>query len=145
MTHEYVIGLSVTVHSALGTGEAATAVAWAADHVLAVGADDAVRAISRGDSTFLDLDGCVVTELPTDPTQADLLVRETAPTTAAHLGRLLIAAGWLDPGSGLETGSPADLAFWAPRPSYHLAAVVREGAFIEGDEHMGPFSAPASP
>lgn len=145
MTHEYVIALSGTIHSALDSAETPTAVAWAADHVLAVGADEVVRSISRGDSTFLDLGGCHVTALPSDPERADLLVRESGLMTGPDLSRMLMTTGWLDPGSGLETGSPADLAFWAPQPHYHLMAVVRGGAFIEGDEHMGPFSAPASP
>jgi hypothetical protein len=64
MTHEYIIALGGRVHAPPGTQadpEPATAIAWAADHVLAVGTDDVVRGISRGDSIFLDLDGCEVT------------------------------------------------------------------------------------
>ena len=64
MTHEYIIALGGRVH-AVGAADAemepATAIAWAADHVLAIGPDEMVRGISRGDSIFLDLDGCVVT------------------------------------------------------------------------------------
>jgi hypothetical protein len=64
MTHEYIIALGGRVHALRDTAadpEPATAIAWAADHVLAVGSDEVVRGISRGDSIFLDLDGCVVT------------------------------------------------------------------------------------
>lgn len=64
-----------------------------------------MRAISRGDSTFLDLDGAVVTAL--------------------------------DPPTLLEPGAEADLAFW--RDGDDPIAVVRAGAFTEGDEHAGPF------
>jgi hypothetical protein len=69
MTHEYVIATGGRI---LGTdpsgGAAATAIAWAADRVLAVGSDAAVRAISRGDSTFIDLDGCAVRALDASTT-----------------------------------------------------------------------------
>jgi hypothetical protein len=62
VTHEYVIAIGGRIAGAHGVdGRVATAIAWAADRVLAVGSDDAVRAISRGDSTFLDLGGCAVT------------------------------------------------------------------------------------
>lgn len=154
MTHEYVIALGGWIESGrLGRGDAEpTAVAWAADHVLAVGLDDVVRSISRGDSTFLDLRGCVVTALPDDPAGADALVRENASSAAPDLDleALLIGAGLLDPGSDLEPGSPADLAFWdvgpepgrpGRRPALRLVAMVRDGAFTEGDEHYGPFRA----
>lgn len=40
-----------------------TAVAWAADTVLAIGDDDEIRAISRGDSHLVDLKGAVVVPL----------------------------------------------------------------------------------
>lgn len=92
-------------------GAVPTAIAWAADVVLAVGPDDVVRAISRGDSTFLALDGCVVTPL--------------------------------DPGAVLEPGAPADLAFWGPGSEpgagSRQVALVRAGAFTDGDIHHGPF------
>lgn len=82
MTHEYVIAVGGRIQRTADEPEAATAIAWAADRVLAVGPDELVRAISRGDSTFLDLGGCVVTAAP----GAD--------------------------GDDLEPGSPADLDFW---------------------------------
>ncbi len=116
MTHEYVIALHGNVGSAAaGRGpSAATAVAWAADSVLAVGSDDVVRAISRGDSTFLDLGGCIVTALPADVQRADALVRQTVSDARAdvELEELLMQAGLLDPNSVVEPGSPANLAFW---------------------------------
>jgi len=148
MTHEYVIALGgrVQPHTLHGNDAEPTAVAWAADRVLAVGADDIVRSISRGDSTFLDLDGCVVTALPSDLASADALVHEVSLSGVLDpdLGALFIDAGLLDPDSALEPGSPAELAFWdvesAPRGPTRLAAVVRGGAFTEGDEHRGPFS-----
>ncbi len=149
MTHEYVIAL----HGRVDTGTAGavpTAVAWAADHVLAVGTDDAMRALSRGDSTFLDLGGCVVTALPDDLASADALVRAGIRQAGADvdLAALLVRAGLLAADAVIETGSPADLAFWdtaraqgdgTDGSTWSLVAAVRGGAFIEGDEHRGPF------
>lgn len=64
MTHEYVIATGGRIIGAdPSVATTATAIAWAADRVLAVGSDEAVRAISRGDSTFIDLDGCAVSAL----------------------------------------------------------------------------------
>lgn len=59
MTHEYTIATGGTVVTRQAE-EPATAIAWAADTVLATGTDAQVRAISRGDSTFLDLAGATV-------------------------------------------------------------------------------------
>jgi hypothetical protein len=153
VTHEYVIGLGGRIEPhGFGPGDTApTAIAWADDRVLAVGPDDVVRSMSRGDSTYLDLSGCVVTALPDDPVRADALVREATfeGEPDLDLGALLMATGLLDPDAALEAGSPADLAFWGagPRTSdpvgraeVGLVAVVRDGAFTEGDEHRGPFS-----
>lgn len=117
MTHEYVIALGgrirVAPHEVPGQ-TAATSIAWAADRVLAVGSDEEVGSISRGDSIFLDIAGCVVM------------------STAA------------DGAGDLEPGSVADLDFWAADPSEpargsRLVASVRAGSFTEGDEHCGPF------
>ena len=136
---------------------AATGIAWAADRVLAVGPDEVVRTISRGDSTFLDLGGCAVTAAPRDPRRAERLLQ-----SAVVGGRpfdalaLLAEAGLLDAPTALEPGSPADLAFWSTDPaapradsaappadaaaSLRIVALVQAGAFTEGDEHCGPFS-----
>lgn len=59
MTHEYTIATGGTVITA-GATAPATAIAWAADTVLATGTDGEMRALSRGDSTFLDLGGAIV-------------------------------------------------------------------------------------
>ncbi len=152
MTHEYVIALNGRIGHGESEGDAATAIGWAAEAVLAVGADDDVRSISRGNSTFLDLGGCVVTALPSDPERAGRIVAEAseASDAASDVTALLIAAGLLDADSALTPGSPADLAFWdvGPWPDHldqrvalGLIALVHEGAFTEGDEHYGPFPA----
>jgi hypothetical protein len=66
MTHEYTIATGGTVVAPAGTvGAHPTAIAWAADTVLAVGTDAEMRALSRGDSTFLGLSGATVSA--TDP------------------------------------------------------------------------------
>jgi ABC-type nitrate/sulfonate/bicarbonate transport system substrate-binding protein len=152
VTHEYTIAIGGLVGSRAQDRNDAkvTAIAWAADRVLAVGSDDAVRSISRGDSTFLDLGGCVVTAIPRDLERAGAVVPEGPPDDAA-IGWWLIDAGLLDADAVLEPGSPADLAFWvigaAPTPDRGpgppgLIAVVRGGRFTEGDERRGPFPAP---
>ncbi len=151
MTHEYTIGTGGIV---LGSGEPPetprTAIAWAVDRVLAVGSDDEVRAISRGDSTFIDLNGSVVTPAPDDPAAAQALARSAVEGKRA-LGTvaLLEDAGLIPPGSTIETGTLADLAFWSADPgtvppaaalSVRILGIVRAGAFTQGDEHVGPFA-----
>jgi predicted amidohydrolase YtcJ len=87
VTHEYTIltGGVVLATGAAGTvgvadvsdGAPATAIAWAEDTILAIGDDTTVRAISRGDSRFIDLRGAVVVPLdgPLEPgSPADLAV-----------------------------------------------------------------------
>ena len=144
MTHEYVIALNGRVEPDLSGDGEATAIGWAADAILVVGPDEVVRAISRGDSTFLDLDGCVVTPLPSDLTSAAAIVRESGPRTS-EIDRVLVDADLLHAEASLEPGTPADFAIWdlrdANQPS--LRAVVRDGHFAEGDEHRGPFEPPA--
>ncbi len=169
MTHEYVIAVGGSVLGTAATsvtepaitGEpAATAIAWAADRVLAVGSDDVVRAISRGDSTFLDLAGCAVTTAPVDPRAAEAAVR-TAVGAAANvlaedrpgaidLVAVLVGSGQVRPDAILEPGAPAELAFWLPDPAMsasgprvpRIIGLVRGGAFLDGDPHRGPFSTP---
>lgn len=151
MTHEYVIAPGGIVPGAVEpTGATPTAVAWAADRVLAVGSGEAVRAISRGDSTFLDLAGCAVTPAPEWPAAAEDVVRAAVaagrPFDAAEL---MAQAGLLAPDARVETGAGADLAFWSADPgavppsaaaSLRIVAIVRAGAFTAGDEHAGPFA-----
>jgi hypothetical protein len=149
VTHEYVIGLGGIVASgtpgdpgASGPDDAspATAIAWAADRVLAVGSDADVRSISRGDSIFIDLAGCTVTMLPTETAPAALLLLRSGirALDAAGLVDTLTDSGLLPAGATIEPGSPANLAFWVGEPARLLATVVA-GAFTGGDEHHGPF------
>ncbi len=157
MTHEYVIGLSGAVLARRSSGDRGrsgpaddrlpTALAWAGDRILAVGSDRDMRQISRGDSIFLDLDGCAVTTLPGDRAALDDV--ETRGADPDGLAEVLTAAGRLGPADALEPGSPADLAFWRPAAvegpgagtghRWRVVAIVRAGAFTEGDEHRGPF------
>ena len=137
MTHEYVIALNGHIEPDPGGDSEETAVAWAGGAVLAVGPDDVVRAISRGDSTFLDLCGCLVTPLPDAPSHADSLIREEH-AGAADIARLLVESGLLSAEASLEPGAPADLAFW---DESGLVAIVRGGHFTHGDALRGPFPA----
>lgn len=135
MTHEYVIAVNGQVEpSTLDDGEG-TAVGWSGGTVLAVGPDDVVRAISRGDSLFLDLCGCVVTPLPEGPSQADSLIREMH-LSGPDIARALVECGLLPGDATIEPGAPADLAFW---DHDGLVAIVRGGHFTDGDERRGPF------
>jgi len=125
MTHEYTVATGGLI---LGAADRrATAVAWAEGTVLAVGRDPEVRAISRGDSTFVDLAGRVVSA----GRDAD---------AAIHLFREAIAQGLgasaADLLGAVEPGLPADLLIWScdprtlsPRESAALAVVgtVRAG------------------
>lgn len=59
MTHEYT--LLMGGHVILGDVRAgATAIAWAGDTLLAIGGDEGVRGISRGDSHLHELGGAWV-------------------------------------------------------------------------------------
>jgi hypothetical protein len=135
VTHEYVIALNGHVEPDPAGESEETALAWAAEAVLAVGPDEVVRAISRGDSHFLDLCGCLVTPLPEAPSEADSLIREEN-ARGADVARLLVESGLLSSEASLEPGAPADLAFW---DESGLVAIVRAGHFIDGDQHRGPF------
>ena len=66
MTHRYTLLVGGTVIS--GTEEPdASAIAWAADTVIALGSDDDVRGTSRGDSHVIDLAGAIVIGLGDGP------------------------------------------------------------------------------
>ncbi len=62
MTHLYTLLLGGTVMPGDGQPDV-SAIAWAEEIVLALGTDDEVRAISRGDSHFVELAGKVVVPL----------------------------------------------------------------------------------
>jgi predicted amidohydrolase YtcJ len=118
MTHLYTVLVGGTIIPGRGQPDAA-AIAWAEGIVIALGSDDAVRAVSRGDSDLLDLQGAIVIPL--------------APGSDA---------GW--PVSvTLEVGGPADLAILSrdPReaeaePSVDLEAdvlaLIRGGRLVQG-------------
>ena len=66
MTHRYTLLVGGTVISGRDEPDA-SAVAWAEDTVIALGSDDDVRTISRGDSHLIDLDGAWVVPLGEAP------------------------------------------------------------------------------
>lgn len=101
MTHEYVILFNGQVAGAIvgPHGTRATAIAYAEDTILAVGDDETVRAVSRGDSTFVDLAGRTV-EAPAGgvlqigaPATFTVVALEGGPRAVVRDGRLV--EGWL--------------------------------------------------
>jgi imidazolonepropionase-like amidohydrolase len=115
VTHEYTLLVGGTV---LPGGEAAegTAIAWAGDTVLAIGSDDEVRSISRGDSHFADLAGATV--IPLAPGAEPAWPSDTV----------------------LEVGGPADLAILAGDPrrgTWRVSAVIRAGRVVQGSMPPG--------
>lgn len=100
MTHRYTILSGGTVIPARGE-PAVSAIAWAGDTVIALGSDEEVRGLSRGDSWFVDLAGSSVIPLggvdaawPVDATlevggRADLAILAVDPRTddAPNAGR----------------------------------------------------------
>jgi predicted amidohydrolase YtcJ len=97
VTHEYTLLVGGTV---IPGGEApdATAIAWAEGTVLAIGPEAGVRAISRGDSHFVDLHGAFVVPLAPDtevvwPSSATLEVGGRADLAVLPRDPRLEAAG----------------------------------------------------
>jgi predicted amidohydrolase YtcJ len=116
VTHRYTLLVRGTVIS--GRNEAdVSAIAWAADTVIALGSDDDLRGISRGDSHVIDLGGATVVALGEGPD-----------------------ARW-PPDATLEVGGRADLAVLDGDPRLVNAhgqqqlsalALVRGGRVIAG-------------
>ncbi len=110
VTHEYTVLTGGLILPGADLHET-TAMAWAGDTILAIGEDAEVRAISRGDSHFVDLRGATVIPLaagsePVWPTDATL-----------------------------EVGGPADLAVLTHDPRLaplQVQAVVRSGRLVDG-------------
>jgi hypothetical protein len=131
VTHEYVLatggvifGAPVAASGPAGMAAAIggsrgrpSAIAWAADRLLAIGSDGEVRAVSRGDSHMVDLHGGAVTALPAEPDEAELRLRRAVqrgvPFELEELLRPLLPPG---ADSQLETGGRADLAIWSHDP-----------------------------
>jgi predicted amidohydrolase YtcJ len=114
MTHLYTLLVGGNV-LARADAPPATAIAWAHDTVLAIGRDEDVAAISRGDSRLVDLAGATV--LPLGPS-GDLR--------------------W-PPAGVLEVGGPADLAVLDEDPrsrtspaALEPSALVRSGRVVAG-------------
>ena len=122
MTHEYTLLVGGTVIPGGDLPDAA-AIAWAEDTILALGTDEEVRAISRGDSHLVELHGAFVVGL--------------APGAAAWEATADRA------GSALEVGGRADLVVLLRDPRVEPAgtpgeqalsamAVIRGGRVVAG-------------
>ena len=116
MSHRYTLLVSGTILPGGGAPDV-TALAWAADTILAVGSDAAIAGISRGDSHVVDLGGAFV--VPLDPSGDPRW-----PSVAI-----------------LEVGGPADLAVLDHDPraldarapgTLATLAVVRGGRVVAG-------------
>ncbi len=121
MTHLYTVLVGGVVIPG-GDEPDASAIVWAADVVIALGRDDAVRSISRGDSHFIDLAGACVIPIAGDadagwPVDARLEVG----------GRADLAVLSSDPRTGRahRAGSPTS-------PAVRTLAVVRGGRVVKG-------------
>jgi hypothetical protein len=109
VTHEYTILTGGIVLTAVDGCAAPSAVAWALDTILAVGSDEAVLAISRGDSRVADLHGAVALPGPGLRTlepgdQADLTIRD--PRTGNVLAE--VRAGLVVSGEIAGLGAPIE-------------------------------------
>jgi len=116
VTHQYTLLVNGAIITGRGAPDA-SAIAWAGDTVIAVGEDDGVRGISRGDSLVVDLDGLTVVPIGHGPVAA-------WPTDAT-----------------LEVGGPANLAILdrdprnadpAANPSSAVIAEIRSGRVVAG-------------
>ncbi|HEY6014244.1 MAG TPA: hypothetical protein VIU37_09555 [Candidatus Limnocylindrales bacterium] len=114
MTHRYTILTGGLVLPSVQDA-AVTAIAWAGDTVIALGSDEAMRGLSRGDSWFVDLEGATVVPL------ADGDPAWPVATTLEIGGRADLAILATDP----RLPHPADLG-----PSF--IAVVRAGRVVAG-------------
>lgn len=128
MTHLYTLLTGGTVLPG-GDAPTATAIAWAGDTVLAVGSDQTVRAISRGDSHAFDLAGAFVVPLGEGTLEiggrADLAVLDgdprdgaTPPPTLAIVRGGRVVSGMLPGGTGHDSDGHA--------PSGHRAGAPGE-------------------
>jgi hypothetical protein len=118
MTHEYTLLVGGTVIAPGGTQDA-SALAWAAGTILALGSDDEVRAISRGDSHVVELRGAFVI-----PLEADGVVRWPTRAAFAVGGSADLALLRADPRVS-TAGATADL-------SEVSIARVRAGHLVAG-------------
>jgi predicted amidohydrolase YtcJ len=126
VTHQYTLLIRGTVISGRDEPDV-SAIAWAADTVIALGSDDDVRGTSRGDSHVIDLAGAIVVGLgqgadvhwPPDSTlevggPADLAVLESDPRRSdAPAGQRLSALALVRGGrvvAGRLPGKPRDVA-----------------------------------
>ncbi len=133
MTHEYTVLVAGTVLAGRGRPPA-TAIAWAADTILAIGSDTDVRAISRGDSHVVELDGAFVIPLgPGEPAWPSGAVLEAGGSAdLVVLGR--------DPRAAQDPRAE-------PRAPLRPLAIVRQGRVVDGflgghDATRHPGSAP---
>lgn len=119
VTHEYTILHGGTILSGAADASPATAIAYAHGIILAVGDDASVRSVSRGDSTFVDLEGLVVVPLAAVERGSDSIARlpRAVVDPAARRGAILTVEGDDDAAGWLVPGSPADLAILSADPT----------------------------
>ncbi len=147
MTHEYVVLVGGRVIQGGGRPDV-SAVAWAADTILALGTDDEVRSISRGDSRLVSIVGATIIPIadPLNPAwssdgrldvggRADVAVLDRDPRTRGDAGSG--DAGARDPGS-----TPRVIAVIAGgrvvRGELPEAVPHEAGATTEADETLRP-------
>jgi predicted amidohydrolase YtcJ len=123
VTHEYTLLVGGTVIPGDG-GPDVTAIAWAEDTILAVGTDQEVLAISRGDSHLVDLQGAWVVPLAPDADGGRVVAAGPGGAVLEVGGRADLAVLSRDPRLG-----PVDGAEAQPAPAL---AVIRGGRVVDG-------------
>ena len=114
VTHEYVLLVGGTVVRGPGAPDA-SAIAWAAGTIIAIGSDDEVRSISRGDSSVVDLEGAIVVAVGSGDD------RTWSPAAALDVGDAATFA--------VLRSDPRDRP---PRGEADVLALVRNGSVVLG-------------
>lgn len=125
MTHLYTLLVGGTVIPG-GDKPDASAIAWAADTVIAIGGDEEIRAISRGDSHLIDLRGAIVVPLAAAGKDAD--ATWPADATLEVGGRADLAVLNSDPRRAHARAHARPATDSTPR----ALALVRGGRIVKG-------------
>ena len=134
MTHRYTLLVGGTVIPGRDEPDV-TAIAWAEDTVIALGSDDDIRGVSRGDSHLVDLDGATVV-----PLGDGLDARWPVDATLEVGGRADLAVLRRDPRVAGAAAGPEPPALAVIRRGQVVAGALPGGARGRGHEPARPGS-----